>query len=137
MKVPLAAALLGCIAALPLSLRSEEPTTTSPSPALPDFKGRVVAFVCDKSTGVESKSETVTLVDPKVVLVGDRYFAFGRTWVPTVVADNEDEDQKSWIEVYRDVETGVAWSNVISYRSFTREGMTRYYEARRKQSEDD
>ena len=109
------------------TMQADEPTETPqvmPSVAV-DFEGKVVLFAVDESSALETKRRSISLVDPKLVKIGERYFVQGKSFAPDEVAS-----------VFQDVETAVAWERVQMYYAFTPEQFEKYVEYWQENSDD-
>lgn len=118
---------LGLAVLVPVGFGSEQPADQAASPAVsPDFSGKIVMFVVDKSTSLEAKTNSVVLKDPRIVLLGERSFVHGKTYTTNVTEE--------WAA---GVEQGIACDRVLSYHTFDAESFASYLEYSQERREED
>lgn len=94
---------------------------------LTQFEGKVVTFEVDKSTTLEQDSDSVTLLDPRVLSIGGKAFIYGQVYVPTWWEEEKGATPKRF--------RGVAVERVFSLYVFDPDDFDEY--ARKRWSERD
>src|SRR5262249_33670467 len=94
----------------------------------PNFSGKVVLLRVDKSTSVESKSESLVIKSPHILTLGNRHFIHGQPYV------KKDDPTENW---FAEGEIGCAWETVREYWVFTPDAYDKYEEKRQNKEDAD
>jgi hypothetical protein len=114
--------LLAAIAAVVTGNLSYASDQTSPVET--DYFGNGIAvFSLLRTTGIEGKSGSATLVNAKLVKIGDRYFVRGTTWMHKNAVKRASDG----------VDTAIAWNDVVAFYVFTEDQIEAYIAERGEQ----
>ncbi len=94
----------------PAIVRGEQDIAAVPDDALAnDFKGKIVLLEVNRSSAVESDSDTVLLQNVRVTKLGDRQFLVGIGYTP-------NDDKEYW---YKDMLVGVPCDSILRFSAMT------------------
>jgi len=89
------------------------------------FGDGILVLSIDRTSGIEARRSSNTMVNAKLVKMGDRYFVQGEVWVGPNFPD---------LKYQNGVASAVAWEDVAGYYVFSEEQIVKYI-AQREENE--